>query len=262
MDKRKRYDQLHKEYLEAGGPAFDSTDVDQAAISYAYNTCGIEGNTITLGETESIILTDKVVPGKSLTEHLEIKDAHAAFKQMISFIDERFEMSEHLAMTFHQLNTKSWLDPKYVGKYKTISNRVGGKSTPYPEKAKTMFKGLFQKLNDINDPVSRATYIHLNTAIIHPWQDGNGRTARMMMNFELLKNGHGHIQISKNEKDIYFEAIRGSIDQKSIAPFQDFILDVAIRTYENKIQFLSEKKNKVNEDVDSIWDSSKPIEIY
>ncbi len=53
------YDKLLAEYRKVGGPEFDQNDIDQAAISYAYNTCAVEGNTISLGETETIIITDK-----------------------------------------------------------------------------------------------------------------------------------------------------------------------------------------------------------
>jgi len=259
-DKKKRYNDLHKQYLDVHGPEFDANDMEQASISYAYNTCGIEGNTITLGETESIVVADKVIPGRSLTEHLEIKDAHNAFKKMFSFISEGYEMSERLAMTFHKLNTRSWLDPKYSGKYKAITNRIGGRSTPYPEKARQMFKKLFEDVEDIEDTFDRAAVLHLKTVIIHPWQDGNGRTARMMMNYELLKESHGHLQISKNEKDTYFKAIRNAIDTRSDEPFKEFLYDVAIRTYQNKIQLLSQKKNDKPEN--SIWDANPPVRIY
>lgn len=132
MDKIDRKNELHQEYIRVGGPEFDMYDVDQAGISYAYNTCAIEGNSITLGEAESIIVADKVVPGRTLTKHLEIKDAHYAFKQIFLILSERVPMSEYLAMMFHRLNTSSWLDPKYVGVYKSISNGVSGRTTRYP----------------------------------------------------------------------------------------------------------------------------------
>lgn len=261
MNKEEEYNKLHKAYLDIGGPEFDDNDIDQACISYAYNTCGIEGNTISLGETESIIISDHVIPGKSLREHLEIKDAYHAFKEMFMFIKVGHTMTEYLAMTFHHLNTKSWLDEKHSGKYKTISNRVGGRTTPYPEKAKVLFKALFNENQQIPDPFKRAADLHLKTVIIHPWQDGNGRTSRMMMNFELVKNGHGHLQIAKKEKDSYFKAIRASIGSESVVPFTDFLYDVGIRTYEKKIKFLSEKKNS-DETGDSIWGSNTRLEIY
>ena len=107
---REQYGKLHKRYLEVKGNVFDSQDIENAAISYAFNTCGLEGNTITLGETESFLTTDVVVPGKTLNEHLQIKNAHEAFVHMFQFINEGFEMNESLAMTFHKLNTKDWLN--------------------------------------------------------------------------------------------------------------------------------------------------------
>ncbi|MEQ8881049.1 MAG: Fic family protein [Cyclobacteriaceae bacterium] len=254
------YGKLLAEYRKVGGPEFDQHDIDQAAISYAYNTCAVEGNTISLGETETIIITDKVVPGHTLREHLEIKDAHEAFMKMYGFIEEGFDMSESLAMTFHKLNTRSWIKEESSGQYKTITNRVGGRSTPYPEKARQLFKDLFKKLLEIKDPFERASKLHLETVLIHPWQDGNGRTARLMMNYELLKNGHGHLQISKNDKDIYFKAIRDAIDQKSPQPFHDFLYQLGIQTYQKKIDFL--KKKSTGSQGDSVWDYNSVADLY
>ncbi len=257
-----KYNNLHKKYLEVGGAEFDESDIDQSAISYACNTCGLEGNTITMGETETIILTDKVIPGRSLKEHLEIKDAYDAFRRMFGFVKEKYTTSEALAMTFHRLNTKSWLQEEWSGQYKTIQNRVGGRSTPYPEKAKGLFRSMFSDLEKVNDDFDRAAQLHLNTVIIHPWQDGNGRTARLLMNFELVKNSHGHLQIAKGDKDIYFKAIRSSIEEKSLAPFKMYLKDVAVKIYEKKIAFLSEKKKITYTKKGSIWDFNEEVEFY
>ena len=257
-----KYNNLHKKYLDVGGAEFDESDIDQSAISYAYNTCGLEGNTITMGETETIILTGKVVPGKSLLEHLEIKDAYDAFRRMFGFIKENYPTSEALAMTFHKLNTKSWLKEEWSGQYKTIQTRVGGRSTPYPEKAKVLFKSLFIELNKVEDHFDRAAELHLNTVMIHPWQDGNGRTARLLMNFELVKNGHGHLQIGKDDKDIYFKAIRSSIEEKRLKPFKIYLKQLAVKTYEKKIAFLSQKKKIKEIAKSSIWDFNEKVELY
>lgn len=259
---REKYDKLHQEYLTIKGDQFDEIDIENAAISYTYNTCGIEGNTITLGETETIILSDKVIEGKSLREHIEIKDSHEAFQKMFDFISEGFEMNESLAHTFHRLNTVGWLKDEWSGKYKTINNRVGGRSTPYPAKAKELYKALFEELKTIKDPLIRAIRVHLETVLIHPWQDGNGRTARLLMNYELIKAGHGHIQISKSNKDLYFKAIRDSIDSKSTKPFEDFILDTANKTYERKISYLKEKKNPRQKVKTKAWDFNHKVQVY
>lgn len=259
-DLQKRYAKLHSEYIRVGGPLFDSQDIDQAAISYAYNTCGLEGNTITLGETETIIITDKVIPGRTLREHLEIKDSHHAFVQIFAFCKENFQMNEKLAMTLHRLNTSNWLDEQWSGTYKTINNRVGGKATPYPAKAAELFKNLFSQLDAEKDPFAKASKLHLETVLIHPWQDGNGRTARLMMNYILIQNGHGHIQIPKTEKDVYFQAIRESIDIQDQRPFRDYLYSIANTTYEKKIDFLSGKKKGRTEG--SPWAFNEPIEIY
>ena len=257
-----RYNDLYKQYLDVGGDLFDAADIDQAAISYSYNTCGIEGNTITLGETESIVMNDQVIPGKSFQEHLEIKDAHRAFTKMFDFIEGKYEMNEELAMTFHKLNTKSWMKEEWSGSYKTINNRVGGRSTPYPEKAKDLFKQLFRELKEIDDPFLRAVKLHLDTVIIHPWQDGNGRTARLLMNYELISNGHGHLQLRKADKEEYFHAIRTAIKDKKPDPFSDYLYHLGIETYRNKITFLTEKKMLKERGQDDLWKYNDEVEIY
>ena len=260
MDLAKKYQELHAEYIQLEGIKFDEFDIDQSAISYACNTCAVEGNTISLGETETVIISDKVIAGHSLREHLEIKDAYEAFIKMHDFIKGGYEMNEALAMTFHKLNTKSWMKEEATGQYKTITNRVGGRSTPYPEKAKELFKNLMNSIGKEEDVFVRASKLHLHTVLIHPWQDGNGRTARLMMNYELIKNGHGHIQISKNQKDDYFKAIRDSIHQEKLTPFLNFTLALAIKTYQQKNDYLKKKREtNANQEV---WDFNHSVEIY
>jgi Fic family protein len=263
MDLHRRYNSLHKRYLDLKGDEFDLYDIENASISYAYNTCGIEGNTISLGETESFLKSDIVIANKSFKEHGEIKDAQNAFRQVYKRATSGYTLNEDMAMTIHKEVTKSTLDEKYQGTYKTITNRVGGRSTPYPAKVKAMFPEALQRFQESKDPVIlKAARLHLDMVIIHPWQDGNGRASRLMMNFVLLSNNHSQLQIRKTDRERYFKAIRDSIDKKDYKIFDNYIVQEATKSLEKKVTFLEESNNRDNNSERGIWDVSEPAEFY
>lgn len=244
----KTYNELHRKYESLDGFDFDVNDLDNSVASYSYNTCGIEGNTFSLGETEIFLRSGQVIKGHSLREHNEIKGSEEGFRTVFSLASEGKRMREDVAMMIHR-KVLQLVDPDKAGKYKTIANRVDGYSTPYPAKAKMLFPKAIQRFNEdlkTKHPMIAGAELHLNTAIIHPFLDGNGRCARLYHNFALISKGHSQIQFQVKDRENYINAIRETRDSKDPNVFIKYSFEVAIQSLKKKVNYLeAEKKNPI-----------------
>ncbi len=182
--------------------------VDQNFVMvFVYNTNSIEGSTLSPKEVE-LLLSENISPNKPLDDVLEAKAAQKTLqfaKEYKGKFDETFLREIH-EMYFKDTKTK------IAGKYKTHQNRIGGsrfETTP-PQFVPTDMKLYFQEYEDLKKklhPLELAAWAHWKLVRIHPFQDGNGRTARIAMNFILHKNDYEMIDIKTKEKQAYFNAL-------------------------------------------------------
>jgi Fic family protein len=177
------------------------------AMAFVFNSNSIEGSTLTPKEVE-LLLTENIAPNKPLDEVLEAKNA----EKTLNFVkNSREELTEKLLLSVHEMYFKE-TKPFIAGKYKTIQNRVTGSAfepTPpklVPTDMKLYFEE-YEKLKKELHPLELAAWAHWKLVRIHPFQDGNGRTARIIMNFVLHKNGYAMIDIKTKEKRQYFKAL-------------------------------------------------------
>jgi Fic family protein len=176
-------------------------------MTFVYNTNSIEGSTLTPKEVE-LLLSENISPNKPLEDVLEAKTAQKTLK----FIKQtKQEFNEKLTLKIHEMYFKE-TKPYLAGKYKTHENYVRGskfKTTP-PKLVITDMKLYFkeyQKLKTQLHPLELAAWVHWKLVRIHPFQDGNGRTARIIMNYILNKNKYAMIDIKTKEKKQYFNAL-------------------------------------------------------
>lgn len=176
-------------------------------MAFVYNTNSIEGSTLTPREVE-LLLTENIAPARPLDDVLEAKSAEKTLsfiKTYSSAFDQDFVLQIH---KLYFLDSK----PGIAGKYKTHANRVLGSNfdTTPPEFVLTDMKLFFkeyEKLKKELHPLELAAWVHWKLVRIHPFQDGNGRTARILMNYVLHANGYGMIDIKTKEKQAYFKAL-------------------------------------------------------
>lgn len=174
---------------------------------FVYNTNSIEGSTLTPKEVE-LLLSENIAPNKPLDDVLEAKAA----QKTIQFIREYTgELNQGFLLKVHEIYFRD-SKPHIAGKYKRYRNEVKGSKfqpTP-PQLVLTDMKLLFreyQKQRKELHPLELAAWVHWKLVRIHPFQDGNGRTARMLMNFILHKNSYGMIDIKTKEKQAYFKTL-------------------------------------------------------
>ena len=178
-------------------------------LDWTYHSNAIEGNTLTLRETQ-VVLEGITIGGKSVKEHLEVINHKDAILFLEELVKSDTELSEWNIKNIHSLILKE-IDNNNAGKYRTDNVRITG-ATQIPVdyiKVPEEMERLIIKYNNWEEyhPLIRATLLHGEFVFIHPFIDGNGRTARLLMNFEAMKSEYLPIIIRKDIRAKYYEAL-------------------------------------------------------
>lgn len=183
---------------------------EKLIVEWTYNSNAIEGNTLTLSETK-VVLEGITIGGKSVVEHLETINHREAILFIESLISNSESLSEWNIKNIHSLILRE-IDNQNAGKYRSENVVISGAVHIPPkhheinmlmEKFIAEYRKEWQKLH----PVVRATLLHGEFVKIHPFVDGNGRTSRLLLNFELMKNGYTPIIIKKENRAEYYEVL-------------------------------------------------------
>ena len=179
---------------------------EEFLTEYTYNSNAIEGNTLTLRETD-MVLRGLTIDKKSLKEHLEVIGHKEAFDYVKQLVSENVEISEKLIKDIHYLVLADKKDDR--GVYRRIPVRIMGAAhepvQPYLIIPK-MEELLEQYKNSKEDIVTKLARFHIEFEDIHPFIDGNGRTGRLLINLELMKAGYPPIDIKFSDRLKYYEA--------------------------------------------------------
>src|SRR3989344_3319100 len=176
-------------------------------MAFVYNTNSIEGSTLSPKEVE-LLLSENISPNKPLDDVLEAKAA----QKTLNFTKEyKGDFTQEFIQLIHEMCFRD-TKPRIAGKYKTHQNMIRGshfETTP-PNLVITDMKNYIKEYGELGKklhPLELAAWAHWKLVHIHPFQDGNGRTARIIMNFVLYRNGYAMIDIKTKEKKQYFNAL-------------------------------------------------------
>jgi len=196
---------------------------EQMQVEYTYNSNAIEGNTLTLRETQLVIEEGITINGKSLKENMEAKNHPEA----INFVKglSKKEIEEIDILKVHELIFEG-VD-KNAGKYRAGQVRISGADfmPPLPQEIKPKTDALLDWLRKNPDelrPIEFAAVFHHQFVCLHPFSDGNGRVSRLLMNCILLKYRYPFVIILKNDRKRYYRTLREA-DHGNISPFVNFI---------------------------------------
>lgn len=185
-------------------------------IEMTYNSNAIEGNSLTLKETFLVINEGITVKGKPLKDHLEAKDHHAALEYLYGLVEHQSQqtLSEHLIRTLHQLITRE-TEAEWAGRYRESNVIITGADHTPPDALEVpiQMRNLIQWFQDNQKDlhiVELAALFHHRLVFIHPFFDGNGRTARLAMNLLLMKAGYPLVLILKNDRKKYYRVLAGA----------------------------------------------------
>jgi len=179
-------------------------------LEWTYNSNAIEGNTLTLIETK-VVLEGITVGGKSMREHLEAINHKEAILFLEELVREDNSLSEFDIKNLHSLVLKG-IDNNNAGKYRTQNVIISGAAHRPPESVLVpeQMEQLMLRYNEWvmqYHPLVVASLLHGEFVKIHPFIDGNGRTSRLLMNFEAIKNGYPPIIIKNEVRPQYYEAL-------------------------------------------------------
>jgi len=195
---------------------------EQLVVEWTYHSNAIEGNTLTLRETRMVLEEGVTIGGKPLSEHLEAINHKEAIEFVESLAQANQLMSERDLKNIHALILKK-IDDHYAGRYRDIQVRITGSAHTPPDAVH--LPEMMQRFTDeylINpsgNPVEQAAKAHFHLVSIHPFVDGNGRTARLLMNLILVKNGYPPAIILKNDRKKYYDVL----EKGHAGKMEDFI---------------------------------------
>jgi Fic family protein len=202
---------LKKEKLDACRPLTlgETTRLrDEFMIEFTYNSNAIEGNTLTLQET-ALVLEGITIDQKPLKDHLEAVGHRDAFVYVQQLVSNRVPLEERIIKEIHSLVLMD--RPEDKGVYRRIPVRIMG-ATHEPSQPYIIPKKMEQLIEDCNKkrgtmhPLERIAWFHLVFEGIHPFIDGNGRTGRLIMNFDLMQNGYPPVNIKFIDRKRYYDA--------------------------------------------------------
>ena len=178
-------------------------------LDWTYNSNAIEGNTLTLRETK-VVLEGITIGGKSMKEHLEITNHREAIYFLEDLIKNKELMSEWNIKNIHRLILKE-IDNDNAGIYRNENVTISGATHTPPThyKVKEEMERLISLYNSWSNyhPIVRSALLHGEFVKIHPFIDGNGRTSRLLMNFEVMKKGYLPIIIKAESRLSYYDAL-------------------------------------------------------
>jgi len=254
-----RVDELNAK-LEEARPLTDELEqrvLQRFRLWWTYHSNAIEGNRLTQGETEIFLLEGLTAKGKPLKDHLDLRGHSNAINYLLDFIRHKEVLTEAAIRELHKILL---IEPYRVeaitptgerttkivglGEYKSQPNhtRTPTKEVHFytaPEDTPAAMKDLLDQYRDHEEkkihPVRIAALFHHRFTAIHPFDDGNGRMARLLMNLLLMQHGYPPVVINLSERDNYLFTLREA-DQGNLDPIIEFIaahvitsLDVYLR---------------------------------
>ena len=181
---------------------------EEFMIEFTYNSNAIEGNTLTLQET-AMVLEGITIDQKPLKDHLEAVGHKDAFLYVQDIVSKKIPLTEFVIKNIHSLVLIN--KPEDKGVYRRVPVRIMGAYTepvqPYLIEPKiTELLAENEKRKSTMNIIERVARFHLEFESIHPFIDGNGRTGRLLMNFELMQNGYPPINVKFSERKRYYDA--------------------------------------------------------
>lgn len=218
-------------------------------IEMTYNSNAIEGNTLTKKETFWVVSEGLTIKGKSLKEHLEAKNHYEALDFLYELIDKNKKntISEHLIKQLHSL-VVSESDNRIAGIYRSGNVFISGSDHEPPagfEVAGRMEELIhwIKKEKNKYHVIELAAIVHHKLVAIHPFWDGNGRTARLVMNILIMNAGYPIGIILKNDRQRYYRVL-AEADKGKYVNLCEFLAQSVIRSLNIYLNIINPTKNK------------------
>jgi Fic family protein len=199
---------------------------EQLTVEWIYNSNAIEGSTLTLRETQLILETGLTIGGKSLREHFEVINHKDAIGYVESLAEQDAPLSAFHVRQIHKL-VLSRIDDENAGQYRRTQVRIAGAQHVPPESWEIPqrmqdWEGWLHQADQEFHPIVLAAQAHHKLVAIHPFVDGNGRTARLLMNLVLFRHGYPPTVLLKVNRRQYYQVLMKA-DLGTLEPLENFV---------------------------------------
>lgn len=212
-------------------------------IELTYTSNAIEGNTLSRVETAQIIEKGITVEGKTLTEHLEAVNHAEAFDWVLKNIGSKKKVNQDAILNIHRIILQRIVDNQ-AGRYRSVPVRIAGSTVvmPNPQKVPKLMEEFVAWLQTTTDhPVKVAADAHFKLVSIHPFVDGNGRTARLLMNLLLMQAGFPPAIIRKEDRKKYIASIEKAQLGGSLSNYYELMYASVDKSLDVYLESLEEK---------------------
>ena len=226
---------------------FDSYRIAQALeLEYTFESNRIEGNTMTLRETDLVINEGLTISGKSMREHLEVINHQEAIAYIKHLMDKNTSLNEREVLSIHNLILRGIM-PEDAGRYRRVQVMIKGSSfmppQPFmvPKEMEDFFIWFETNRNSLH-PIVLAAELHERLVTIHPFIDGNGRTSRLVMNLILLQNGYviANIKGDYDNRMRYYNALETAQTKNNKEDFLLFIAQIEKESLERYLEIIGQ----------------------
>lgn len=199
---------------------------EQFLIEWTYNSNAIEGNTLSLQETELVLNHGLTIGNKSLKEHFEAINHKECIELIEEFVEKKKELNTQFIKEIHRIILKN-IDDYQAGVYRKTNVRILGAVHIPPDAIKierlmNEFLEWYYSVKHTMSVPELAAWVQYKFVWIHPFIDGNGRTARLLMNLVLLQNGYPPAVILNLDRQKYYRVLRQA-DMDKPKEFMNFI---------------------------------------
>ena len=201
--------------------------VDDFDLRFTHESTKIEGNTLSIAEVKTLLVDKVSIGGKDLREIYEVTNNEKAYRLIKSRLEESAALDEELIKDIHQVVMENIIDG---GLYRNYNVRITGADFTPPDwtevrTAMKWFMADYDTKKTTLNPIELASYVHADFVRIHPFQDGNGRTARLLLNFMLMKAGYQPVIIEAKDRPIYYESLNDYAVTGNLESFYNLVLD-------------------------------------
>lgn len=214
-------------------------------IELTYTSNAIEGNTLSRAETALVIEKGLTVEGKTLQEHLEATNHAEAIGWIAQLVRlTRSEITQRHLLDLHHLILRK-IDDVNAGRYRTVPVRIAGSAVTLPNAAKipSLMAGFIDWLHTAKkNELVVAAEAHFRLVSIHPFVDGNGRTARLLMNLLLMQAGYPPAIIRKEDRKWYITSIEAGQSGQSLNDYYDLIFASIDRSLDIYLDAIEQKE--------------------
>lgn len=242
-------DAIRKKQNRFKDPAQRNEVIRWLKTELTYTSNHIEGNTLTREETALTVEEGITSGSKPLKDYIEAKNHAEAFEYVLSLVNEEKIAYEKVILNIHSIILNG-INDEFKGRYRTVRVRISGSNVvlPNPLKVPELMKKFSYKLDQKKDSILKAIEAHYKLVEIHPFIDGNGRTARLLMSLILLRSRVFPILIQPKERKRYLSRINERNLKGKIFSYYSYmlgLLDKSLKIYEAMFGTTSDSEDEL-----------------